>query len=275
MPGAPDACECDDELTTGDQCDQVLQCSAQSDASGERDTGACTTSASTSTSAVTRRRVQTGGASLQTTSTQVTCQCTKMRRIAVFATKVLPKIRREYGADYGSELSDMFASPPPALFIISVFLLIFLLTALAAYYADRRTLYVARAPPPFYPTTLTALFHLQLRIHMSVLRGFNIVPGFVAYTRLQVLVLAAIAVETNACCALLFGGTPSEMRTRHLLAPRTLPAGQDIMSSHLVATRREAVQSGPRPVGRAPLLDGVLSADGGVPLRVQECSEGR
>ena len=110
-----------------------------------------------------------------------------MRRIAVFATKVLPKIRREYGSDYGGELADMFASPPPALFIVSVFLLLFLLTAAAAYRADRRTLYVARAPEPFYPTSLAALFYLQLRVHMSLLRGFNIVPGYVPYTRLQAL----------------------------------------------------------------------------------------
>jgi hypothetical protein len=28
---------------------------------------------------------------------------------------------------------------------------------------------------------------LQLRLYMSALRGFNVVPGFMPYTRLQVL----------------------------------------------------------------------------------------
>ena len=57
---------------------------------------------------------------------------------------------------------------------------------------------------------------LHLRLYMSVLRGFNIVPGFVPYTRLQVLAptfrilcsrpqrLLTPSVHTKVC--LLFSG---------------------------------------------------------------------
>ena len=46
-------------------------------------------------------------------------------------------------------------------------------------------LYVDRAPPHFYPTTLRAMLLLNSRLYTTALRPFNIVPGFSPYTRLQ------------------------------------------------------------------------------------------
>ena len=210
-PGAPDACVCDDELTTGERCDRTLQCSAQSDATGGHDTSACTT--------------RSGGEG----SSTVTCQCTEMRQIAVFATKVLPKVRREYGSDQPSEVNDMLSAPPPGLFVILALLLIVGTVAFLCYRADRATLYVAttRVPDHFYPITWRELLALNLRLYMSIARPFNVLPGYTAYTRLQVIALISIVIIANACGALLFAGTLSEIRTRNLLEPNfsTMPAG--------------------------------------------------
>ena len=143
----------------GDDCDEQLVCAAQREANSTRDAGACITTS------------HSVGA--------VECECTQTRRIAVFASKVLPKIRREYGADYDSDVRRMFDKVPPSLPVIAVFVALFLLLALAAWRADLATIFVARAPPCFYPTSLRQLFALNLRLHCSWMRPFNIVPGYI------------------------------------------------------------------------------------------------
>ena len=211
------------------RCDEEIKCSAQHDASGGLDTQACRTDASA---------VASGGG-------HVTCACTQTRRIAVYAHKVLPKresccgrhagsgwkvvrtgsspqvlpkVRRSYGADYAAEVRVMLNDPPGSLPTICAMVLVLVGLGVVARRADRATLYVDRAPPPFYPTTLRGMLALNSRLYLTALRPFNIVPGFSPYTRLQVLVLIAVAIEVNACGSLLFAGVDQCNQVRALMA---------------------------------------------------------
>ena len=239
------ACVCDSDTARGERCEKELRCSAQRDSHGERDDSACTTS-------------RVAGSNAGDAET-VVCQCTEIRRVAVFANRMLPKIRRSIGAEnYASEVAD--ASGGGGLAFLFGALLAYSLLALATWRLDIAAVYTARAPGNFYPTTLTELFTLHARIYATVFRPFNMIPSYVQYTRLQLLWLLITNLQFNACCALLFAGNFCEIRTGNLLAPRTLPDGQRMTSARLAGQasisatrpRRSSPPSSRRASPRAP-----------------------
>ena len=132
------------------------------------------------------------------------CQCKAYRRVAVFAKKVLPKVNRQVG-NYAAQVATV-TTRGVGLPVMAAAVLLFVTLGLVAWHFDRSTLYTATPPRSFLPTTVGQLLALHVRFYMSVVRPFYIVPGYVPYTRLQVLTLFTIAVELNACCALLFAG---------------------------------------------------------------------
>jgi hypothetical protein len=85
-------------------------------------------------------------------------------------------------------------------------------------HCDRATIYTARGPSYFYPSSVRQLFALHARLHCSLVRPFHIVPGYVPYSRLQALTIVVVALEVNAVCALLFGGVDQCSQVRALTA---------------------------------------------------------
>jgi hypothetical protein len=109
---------------------QELLCSADRGEGGGRDTGACET----------RPGGASGDGSTPTASREscdtITCECGHLtRRIAVFATQVLPKVRRQIGPDYSDEVRRTFDEVPPALPTILVAGFLLLLLAVHAWRA--------------------------------------------------------------------------------------------------------------------------------------------
>ena len=103
-------------------------------------------------------------------------------------------------------MDQAFDEVPPAIPAVATVYGLLVVAALVAWRLDLGTIYVARAPDVFYPTTLRQLLGLNCRLYSSLFRAFHIAPGYVPYSRLQVIVLLTIAVMVNAICALLFAG---------------------------------------------------------------------
>ena len=204
LDGNAPECDCNAPEVRGELCDRELRCSAQVEAGSSRDTGACDTHAS-------------GGAS-------VTCVCHSLRRLAVFAyspgNTVLPKVRRlpAAGEDYGGELKQMADAMPTSLPLLVAFAGVLVLLALVAWRRDSATLYTDTAPQAFSPKSVGDLFRLNMRLYSSIVRPFNVVPGWVYYTRLQFAALFAVTIALTACCALLFAGVDQCNEVRALTA---------------------------------------------------------
>ena len=116
-----------------------------------------------------------------------------------------PTAARQIGSDpdYARKLATVSGA---GLVGFCVAALLFVLVALCAWWRDLRLVYLHAAPSHFLPETLPGLFKLHVRVYATLCRPWHVVPGFVHYTRLQLLSHATTNVLILACCALLFAG---------------------------------------------------------------------
>ena len=59
--------------------------------------------------------------------------------------------------------------------------------------------YVDVAPSYFYPRDLREMLFFNLRVYLTAFRPFHVVPGFVPYTRLQVLACSMLNCNVLNC----------------------------------------------------------------------------
>lgn len=138
-------------------------------------------------------------------SNTVICSCNELGGIAVFLARSVPTSNLKHMSSV--ERWKRWQADSGAPFLVLLLLAsTYALAFAAAYYADRSSLYVSSAPPWLSGLSFTARLIANVRVHSTLLRAFNMVPGFTKYTHVQAMHILYSAMTVSMVASLLFAG---------------------------------------------------------------------